>query len=292
MCMSTDRAQFSGTTVYLGRRHHAEHGLVHVLGYQNTAANLAEGPNAMLLHLPASLAMSRRHFLSARRDDDVLGRMVEALRAPAAGGDGAASMSWMGGEVEVFDHDIYTVLLAADARAVPEALEQVPVHKRPRIDPALMRFYAHHYPAHTLALCCFDNAQAERAAPLLMWYVPADPDELTLPALDCHTGGPPDLDARVPVDHWVVFGTDEAPNGWGEPVRYAHGMRQRLREFLPDRVTGSYFGGRDVLNGDFTLSHDDLLSEALDQVRRVGPPGGSGPGGSGRLRGRAEEFAE
>jgi hypothetical protein len=53
MCVSTDRAEFSGTTLYAGRRHHPQHGLIHVLGYQNTAANLATGPNAMLLHLPA-----------------------------------------------------------------------------------------------------------------------------------------------------------------------------------------------------------------------------------------------
>lgn len=42
------------------------HGLVHVLGYQNTTVNLADGPNAMLLHLPTR-QLTARHFLSARR---------------------------------------------------------------------------------------------------------------------------------------------------------------------------------------------------------------------------------
>jgi len=52
MCISTGEAAFSGTIVYCGRQHHPVHGLIHVMGYQNTAVNLTDGPNAMLLHLP------------------------------------------------------------------------------------------------------------------------------------------------------------------------------------------------------------------------------------------------
>jgi len=51
MCVSMDQAEFSGTILYAGRLRHPVHGLIHVLGYQNTVVNLAEGPNAMLLHL-------------------------------------------------------------------------------------------------------------------------------------------------------------------------------------------------------------------------------------------------
>ncbi|MFJ8990748.1 nuclear transport factor 2 family protein [Streptomyces sp. NPDC102279] len=44
MCVSTGEAEFSGTTLYGGRLRHPEHGLIHVLGYRNTVANLADGP--------------------------------------------------------------------------------------------------------------------------------------------------------------------------------------------------------------------------------------------------------
>lgn len=40
VCVSMDQADFSGTAVYAGRLHHPAHGLIHVLGYQNTAVNL------------------------------------------------------------------------------------------------------------------------------------------------------------------------------------------------------------------------------------------------------------
>jgi hypothetical protein len=271
MCISTGEAAFSGTIAYCGRQHHPVHGLIHVLGYQNTAANLADGPNAMLLHLPTR-QLTPSHFLSAGRAGDVLHRMVAAVEPVAAGADDIAWMSAEPQHVQVFDHDVYTVILAADPTAIPAALGQVPPHRRPNVDPGLLRFYADHFPDHTIALCCFDNADAQRAKPLLLWYPPLDPDQLTVPALDCHTGAAPDLDTAVPVDHWVLLSTDQAPTGWGEPVAYPRNMRHSLRAFLPDAVVGRYYGrGQTLPNGDFTISHRDLLAHELDRIERLRP---------------------
>jgi len=278
MCISTGEAEFSGTIVHCGRRHHPEHGLIHVLGYQNTAVNLADGPNAMLLHLPTR-QLTPRHFLPAGRAGDVLHRMVAAVESVAAEADGIAWMSADPQPVQVFDHDVYTVLLAADPTAIPAALRQVPPHRRPHLGPGLLRFYADHFPDHTIAVCCFDNADARRAKPLLVWYAPLDPDRLSVPALDSHTGAAPDLDAVVPVDHWILFSTDQAPAGWGEPVEYSGGMRHSLRAFLPDTVVGRHYGrGRTLPNGDFTVSHHDLLTGDLDRVERSRPGLRRGPG--------------
>ncbi|TGN76629.1 hypothetical protein E5083_15720 [Streptomyces bauhiniae] len=272
MCISTGAADFSGTIVYCGRREHPEHGLIHVLGYQNTAVNLAEGPNAMVLHLPVAGRLTERHFLSAGRSADVLRRMVDAVETAAVRDEGIA---WMGAEaeaVQVFEHDVYTVLLADDPTALPAVLGRVPAHRRPRLDPELLRFYAEHFPHHTFAVCCFDNADARRAKPLLLWYPPLDPDRLTAPALDCHTGGAPDPDADVLVDHWVLFSSDQAPDGWGVPVEYPADMRHRLRAFLPGAVVGRKYGDGPALpNGDFSIGHQDLLDGGLDRVERVRP---------------------
>ncbi|MDT0466451.1 hypothetical protein [Streptomyces gibsoniae] len=145
MRISTGEAAFSGTIVYCGRQHHPVHGLLHVLGYQNTAVNLAAGPNTMLLHLPTR-QLTPRHFLSAGRTGDVLQRMVAAVETDAAG---AYDIAWMSAEpepVQIFDHDVYTVLLAADPTAILAALRQVPPHRRPDLDPGLLRFYADHFP--------------------------------------------------------------------------------------------------------------------------------------------------
>ncbi|WP_353944292.1 hypothetical protein ABII15_23660 [Streptomyces sp. HUAS MG91] len=126
MCTSAGAADSSGTIAYCGRTHHPEHGLVHVLGYQHTAVNLSDGPNAMLLHVP-SRRLTPQHFLSTGRDGDVLRRMVAAVEDAEAAAGGIA---WMSGEpstVQVFDHDVYTVLLA-DA---PTATNGRPQGSRP-----------------------------------------------------------------------------------------------------------------------------------------------------------------
>lgn len=272
MCVSLAPAEFSGTTLYCGRLLHPDHGLIHVLGYQNTATNLADGPNAMLLHLPAQ-RMSRHHFLSVGRSSDLLERMVDAVR-PVSVTAVDDSIAWMGWDrrpaVEVFEHDVYTVVLARDPRAVPTALAEVPEHKRPALAPELFAFYAERYPAHAIAVCCFANAQAAQAKPLLMWYPPRDPELLTLPALDCHTGSVPDLDVPVPVDHWVILGTDEAPADWGAPVDYDPAMRHSLRGYLPVTVIGRHFDGT-LPNGDFAIDHGALLTGDLERMTRLRP---------------------
>ncbi|MFI9250020.1 hypothetical protein [Streptomyces sp. NPDC053069] len=271
MCISTGEAAFSGTILYCGRQHHPVHGLIHVMGYQNTAVNLADGPNAMLLHLPTR-QLTAEQFISVGRSGDVLQRMVAAVETADAEDDGIA---WMGADpqpVQVFEYDVYTVLLASDPTLVPAALQRVPPHRRPALHPDLLRFYADSFPDHTIAVCCFDNADAQRARPLLLWYPPLDPDRLVLPALDSHTGGPPDLDAEVPVDHWVLLSTDRGPSGWGVALDHPRTMRHSLRAFLPGTVVGRHYSrGRSLPNGDFAISHEDLLAGDLDRIERLRP---------------------
>ena len=89
MCISTGEAAFSGTILYCGRQHHPVHGLIHVVGYQNTAVNLADGPNAMLLHLPTR-QLTAEQFISAGRRGDDLRRMVAAVETAEAEDDGIA----------------------------------------------------------------------------------------------------------------------------------------------------------------------------------------------------------
>jgi hypothetical protein len=267
MCVSTGQADFSGTILYGGRRDHPEHGAIEVLGYQNTAVNLATGPNAMLLHLP-SPGVTPSQFISVGPHGDVLTRMVDAVRPVSRG----AGIAWMdaGSGVQVFEHDVYTVVLAGDPTRITGALNLVPEHKRPSPNPELLEFYRDAFPDHSVALCCFDNAAAQRAKPLLIWYEPLDPDRIVLPALDCHTGAAPDPDAPARRDHWLLFGSDETTAEWGRPVDYPPGMRHALRAFLPDRVTGVEVTG-DRPNGDFAISLADLRSDDLTRIEVVAP---------------------
>ncbi|MBR7839432.1 hypothetical protein KDL01_39600 [Actinospica durhamensis] len=273
MCVSSGAATLFGTTLFAGRRSHPVHGRVEVLGYQNRAVNRAAGPNAMLLHLAAREVTSAQ-FLSVGRCDRILRDMAAAaVPVPALGRGLGVAPDWMdGGRVEVFEHDIYTVVLAERATDIARALDRVPEHKRPTISGELLEFYADCFPRHPVALCCFDNTEARQAKPLLLWYRPLDEERLVLPAIDCHTGSAPDLRASVRADHTVVLATDRAASEWGEPVRYSQAgqIRHELRAFLPTEVRGERFA-HVLPNGDFAIAHDDLIRGDLERIERVTP---------------------
>lgn len=270
MCISAARAAFTGTTVYAGGLDHPDHGLIHVLAYQNTAVNLADGANAMLLHLPAAEPVAPTNFLDVGERGDFLKRMVDAVR-PVPVGIVSRSKPRSAPAVTVFEHDVYTVLLAADPHHIPDALERIPERRRPVLRPELFAFYAERFPAHTIALCCFDNADAARAKPLTLWYRPTDPDLLVAPALDAHTGAPPRPGEPVAVDHWVLFGADGLHPDRESPVTYPPDLPPVLRSYLPAAVVGRYFGGT-MPNGDFAIDLADLRgADPVARIRRLQP---------------------
>src|SRR3954471_5585142 len=118
MCVAAALAHFSETILYHGRCRHPDHGDVHVLGYQNVAANYATGPNAMLLHLPG-VGMTQDNFVDTSGARQVLRRMADAImpRSPGYGmpAPGGAPAGAAPPPVQVFEHDIYTVVLATNA---------------------------------------------------------------------------------------------------------------------------------------------------------------------------------
>jgi len=174
------------------------------------------------------------------------------------------------GHAEVFQHDIYTVVLAENATHIPAALENIEPRKRPALNRDLFSFYADLFPDYPVALCCFDNADAAEARPLMLWYRPLEGDRLVLPAIDCHTGAVPDLNADVLTNHWLLFGSDDAADDWGELVTYGKDVRRKLLDFLPPRAMGTHVA-KSVPNGDFAIEYDELLLGHLDQIKRISP---------------------
>ena len=125
------------------------------------------------------------------------------------------------------------------------------------------------FPGYPVALCCFDNADARRAGPLLMWYRPIFADRLTVPALDAHSGGPPDPDALVRPDHWVLVGLDDPPEGWGAPVWYRREPGP-LAPFLPRRVIGRIqrgSGWAELTAAEYEACREALLARPTIRLR-------------------------
>ncbi len=265
MCLSIGEAEFHGTIVYAGLGTHPKNGTpVHVMAYQNIAHNLAEGadgalaPNAMLLMLPVAGDFGPENFVDMSGCRSALDDMVEALK-PKALGRGGMSRGSGGEPAQVFDHDIYTIVVATDAHSIRAALERVPAHKRPKLERELFDYLAK-CTQRRIVLCCFDNREAKKAAPLVAYYEPLFPETLLAPAIDGHDGGAP-VDGKVAVDHWVIFGTSD-PAATGTRVRYRDALPEGHRGLLPTVVTGHKFEGQ-IYNGDFAvLVHKILPTDA------------------------------
>lgn len=262
MCVCAAPARLSNTILYAGiaRRRGTP---VHVMGYQNRAQNLAEGANCMLLHIPSAAPMDPDNMVDTSPCPSVLEDLVRWL-APGPPPD-LASLGAVPGAapapvVHVFQKGIYTVVLSNRWDLAHAALAQVPARQRPAISAELLRFYGERFPGWHLALCCFDNREVATSTPLLWWYEPLFPRTLMAPAIDAHTGAPPDLAADVRRDHRVVFGAIESADGEsadrpGQP-RGIPFRRDRypddVAELMPARAHLHGAHGSEP-NGDFLL---------------------------------------
>jgi hypothetical protein len=238
--------------------------VVHLLAYQNTAKNLAEGANAMLLPIPAvAKSMTSKNILDTSPYEHFLEDIQRSIRPPSRSKGGGQKS--VGSQAEVFDHDIYTIVLAQDAKAIPSALGKVPERRRPKLHPRLFEAYGRWYPGWTFALCCFEGRDQQRSKPMLWWYQPRDPDHLFFPGLDAHDGNLPDLKAEVEVDHDLAVSSHLLKRG----VRVVY--RKPVPDFLPSTVLGASHTGQQ-LNGDFRWDVSEVR-QGRDQYVRVSPPG-------------------
>lgn len=294
-CCSLFPARFSGTVVYAGEAE-KDGVLVHVLGYQNTVDNRNSsggGGNAMLLPIPAKAGtMSASNILDTRKCKHILEDMKDFVLNKHASRRislGALTKSNAMPEPLVFDHDIYTIVLAQDAKAIPGALSRVPEEKRPALNNEIFKAYSKWYPGYTFALCCFNTKDEAKAFPMLWWYEPSEPDQLFCPALDAHDGKPPRLGVQVDVDHVVVAGSHKIEPPRAERaaetdemkefalndvsvVKYTdQAMPTDVRKLLPRCIVGGLETGMRK-NGDFVFATKDVRSGVLKVIRKD-PPG-------------------
>lgn len=275
MCCSLGPARLSNTTIYAKEAMHPSGYLVHVVGYENKAQNLASGPNAMILPLPALPgSMGKANVLDTSAAPRILKDMAEAVTPKYRGGELSLGFTLrstgMVPRVEVFQHGIYTIVLAEDAAAIPDALDQVEPNKRPPLNRAIFEAYSKWYPAWSIALCCFNNEDARHATPMLWWYEPSDSSELFLPALDAHTGDVPDLNERVRIDHTIAVGSYRmVRQGSSVKVNYRDSLPVSLESFLSDRVVGRPLTDLSRMkNGDFFVDVAGLRQGEFKLARR------------------------
>ncbi len=295
MCVTLREAELSDTTLYAAEVD-TPNGVRHVLGYQNQVQSLAKPTiykqpaltwdsimnphasgvgNAMILPFPAKPGtMTKNSVISTEKCPNILKDMAEAIQ-PESQLMGSYAMRGMMSkgmeEAVVFEHGIYTVVLAGNPSQIPNALEQVPAHKRPDLNPEIFEAYEVWYPGWTIALCCFNNDQKRIATPLLWEYEPMHPSVLFLPGLDSHDGRAPKLDEPVHVDHTVIVSTRTIISH--NHVNYTNAIPKEVKPYLASLVLGRAFSGK-MRNGDFVCRIKEIEAGSFNPVR-LAPPGAS-----------------
>jgi hypothetical protein len=284
MCICLSEGGFANTLGYAGAV-----GARHTFWYQNVARQPAPGPNAMVLHVPVAPG-TRPELLDTTACPNVLKDMKRAVTPVTRA---APQEEFLMGAVAIVEMGPYHIVIADDPTLIPEALAQVPAHKRPAIRPDLLAFYKAAFPGWAMLCCCFDGTNFE-SLPIAVVYTPRYPDSLFFPALDSHTGGPPDLVTWVSVDHVLCFGTDTpappdsrytppdstAPTVTTSrqgfvPVHYTDDLPAAVRTLLPEQVIGDTLHGL-LPNGDF-FADRAAIEQGVLYIERSAPRVGEAP---------------
>jgi hypothetical protein len=243
-CCSLEPADFADTYGWAGE-FEKDGRLMHVLLYENQPTNLAAGPNAMILPIPAlAHSLNSSNMLDGHDFVGVAGELYkdanwhffgdidQALTSfglcirslpkiiafffnlsknlESAASASADAKNYQEPAVQVFSKGSYTVVLASSAADIPNALSRVPAERRPELNSEIFTAYDNWYPGWSFALCCF-NRQDTKPEPLVWVYEPNDPTKIFFPGLDAHTGRAPVLNTAVAVDHKLVVSSNHIP---------------------------------------------------------------------------------
>lgn len=273
MCITSSRSLLDNTYLGAWDIQHPHYGYRHVLAYQNRVQNLEEGPNCMLLPIQSAQALEPAWLVDTSACPNFLTELYDVLDPPPSiEEDGYAWMSVGDDRVNyVVEQGVYHIAILNNltSTALEETLAQIPTEKLPFISKELLGFFENHYKDFPLLLCCFNNKEAQQAAPILVHYPPMYPQKLMLNTLDSH-GGIPRIDKMTGFHQKMVVGSykneQEEPQQPYQKITF--NVYPQLQEFLPN-----YAFAVDLLyqfnapNNDLLFSVEDLQEGSLPKVQ-------------------------
>jgi len=191
----------------------------HFLAYSNSAKNLSNKANSMILPVPGKVKQS--DFVDTSAFPKFMEHLEAQLtpRSRSLGGSKGLDRSlgvihFQSGMYEVFiaSGGIGTSvagLLQGKKHPVQEALKVLQPSKRPEISKELLEWYDKFYPGWDLVVCVFGADKVMESQPIAFTYrpLPEWKDALFYPAVDSHSGGVPNLLENVDVDHFLFAPT-------------------------------------------------------------------------------------
>lgn len=233
---------------------------------------IAEKPrgNALVIPLITSDFGSVELLRATAETPDLLKDVRRSLMPPQRRSRGPATLGGTrGGDVVIEQFDIYTIVRAENASAIPEAVEAVDARQRPPLNQelfdALERWYGCPF-----AVACFNNADQGESKPIAFKYSPKYSKVFMIYTLDGHDGSVPDLNATVDLDHTVFASTHDGEKG--NKVRYSDDIPEELAPYVPSHVVGrSLPSGTRLVNGDILVPVESVKAGKFEAYRVLPP---------------------
>lgn len=252
MCVTSSRAIMTNTMVYGYVPLPSDSIQRHVVGYQNQAESLA-GDNFMLLNFAGTdlqLVCGPEHTVRMMSNMTAGLQQVLEFQGGFRGGDGLRGGSY---SVRIEEYGDYVIFFSQSASAIVEAVMDHPDSSS--YDTASIRDLAHsaeyfeqHYPLDSFLVPMFKHgAKVKPTHPIVVSYVPRQPEFLTVPGLDGHDGTMPVVGAPAVRDFKLAFGVQGVELS---PVRYKDDVSPL---WAPESVIGFVDNREDGLNGNYSL---------------------------------------
>lgn len=264
MCVTSAPAIMTNTLVYgyvpLPREGETQR---HVVGYQNQAESLL-GDNFMLLNFAGTdLRLVRGPEHTTTMMTDMTRGLQELVELDGWRGGGMRSASY---SVTVEEYGDYTIFLSQSASAIVDAIMDHPGSSSFDVDSIRQlalsaKYFEEHYPLDSFLVPMFKQGiKVKPTHPIVVSYVPRQPEFLTVPGLDGHDGSMPTIGRPVKRDFRLAFGVQGVDL---HPVRYEDTSVSPL--WAPASVVGFVDNRFDGPNGNYCLPIEVLRTFTDDR---------------------------
>lgn len=238
MCITSKSANLSKTKILSLRK---DDGNV-FLSYANTARNLSDGRNCMILPIPGKL--KKEWFYNTKEYSGFLNYISSRTIVSESLHYGIHSrgMESMSKSLDFTKIGMYDIHFSNDMKDLIEVNEKLELN----ITVYLREFFNQHYNNFGFVCCIFDAKETMGSQPIAFEYTPLNKNVLFYPSMDAHDGFAPKKET-VSIDHIIIAPMDNITVEF--PKTYEPDLD--IPEFLNNKSWGSYKLEGRSLNGDF-----------------------------------------
>lgn len=182
----------------------------HLLSYSNKVKNLSGKPNSMILPIPGKV--DKDWFYNTTEYNKFMNDIERDTNTHLYRSAGILSKS-KSLSFDEFELGFYKVITSNDIDRLKYRLLEFDESQRPEISEELLNFFKSNYEGWSFVVCIFSGNKEMEAQPIMFEYEPFEYNWIYFPTMDSHTGGAPDLNEDVRMDHALILdqrGLDES----------------------------------------------------------------------------------